>query len=271
MNKKVLFLHGFFASGQCPQAEALRKALSKKADVLSPDLPLHPAEAMELIRTICDKEKPDLLVGNSCGAFYAQIVAPKAGIPALLGNPSFTMSQFLEERIGEHQYKSQRKDGHQTFMIPEELVEEYRSLESSQFDCCNSYYRDRVWGLFGENDDLMHGEQLFLQHYNNAVHFPGGHTPTPDEVKTWYAPLVEKMLLRLSSSEVRHFRHFKGGLYHIVASALDSETCERMVVYQAEYGDCKLWVRPESMFFGHVERDGRRFERFTEYDPDNDK
>ncbi|MCQ2073213.1 MAG: DUF1653 domain-containing protein [Bacteroidaceae bacterium] len=24
-----------------------------------------------------------------------------------------------------------------------------------------------------------------------------------------------------------------------------------MVVYQAEYGDCKLWVCPESMFFGH--------------------
>lgn len=267
MSKKVIFLHGFFASGQCEQAQALREALSRKAEVLSPDLPVHPAEAMELIRTICDKEKPDLLVGNSCGAFYAQMIAPRAGIPALLGNPSFTMSAFLNERIGEHEYKSPRKDGVQTFTITEKLVEEFREIEAVQFDCCNSFWHDKVSGIFGENDTLMHGEELFLQHYNKSVRFPGGHTPTPAEVKTWYAPLAEKMLLRHPRPEVRHFRHFKGGLYHLVTSALDSETCERMVVYQAEYGDCKLWVRPESMFFGMVERDGHRFERFTEYEP----
>lgn len=267
MGKKVIFLHGFFAGGQCEQAQALREALGGKAEVLSPDLPLHPHDAIELIRIICDREKPDLLVGNSCGAFYAQMIAPRAGIPALLGNPSFTMSAFLNERIGEHLYKCPRADGNQTFTITAELVEEFRHIETVQFDCCSSYWRDKVWGLFGQSDTLMHGEGLFLEHYNNSVRFPGGHTPTAAEVRTWYAQLAEKILLRYPRSEVRHFRHFKGGQYHLVASALDSETCERMVVYQAEYGDCKMWVRPESMFFGQVERDGRRFERFTEYEP----
>lgn len=63
-----MFLHGFFASGQCIPALALRDALAEKVQVLTPDLSQHPKEALELIRTICDKEKPDLLVGNSCGS-----------------------------------------------------------------------------------------------------------------------------------------------------------------------------------------------------------
>ena len=103
--KKLLFLHGFFASGQCIPALALRDAMADKVHVLTPDLPQHPMEALELIRTICDKEKPDLLVGNSCGSFYAQMLAPIVGAPALLGNPHFRMTEFLKQRIGEHEYK----------------------------------------------------------------------------------------------------------------------------------------------------------------------
>lgn len=87
--KKILFLHGFFASGQCIPALALREAFAEKVQVLTPDLPLHPREAMNLIKDICEREKPDLLVGNSCGSFYAQMLAPIVGIPALLGNSHF--------------------------------------------------------------------------------------------------------------------------------------------------------------------------------------
>ena len=66
--KTILFLHGFYASGQCVPAVALREAFEGKANVLTPDLPLHPHDAIRLIREICDKEKPDVLVGNSCGS-----------------------------------------------------------------------------------------------------------------------------------------------------------------------------------------------------------
>jgi hypothetical protein len=48
--------------------------------------------------------------------------------------------------------------------------------------------------LFGEQDTLAHFEPLFLEHYNHSFHFPGGHTPTEEEVRTWYVPLVEKLL-----------------------------------------------------------------------------
>ena len=193
--KKILFLHGFFASGQCIPALALRDAFEGKAQVLTPDLPIHPQMALDMIREICDKEKPDLLVGNSCGSFYAQMLAPKVGLPALLGNPHFKMTEFLKQRIGEHEYKSPRKDGNQKFVINEALIQEFAELEAIQFNSCTPDYKDKIWGIFGEKDTLAHFEPLFLEHYNHSFHFPGAHTPTADEVRTWYVPLIEEIII----------------------------------------------------------------------------
>ena len=204
--KKILFLHGFFATGSCPMARALKEAFEGTAVVLTPDLPLHPKEALKEIRSIIDREQPDLLLGNSCGSFLAQMLVPVVGIPALLGNPYFMMTEFLKERIGEHEYKAPRRDGNQRLVIDEALIEEFAELEAVQFDHCNPYYKNRVWGLFGEQDTLAHFSPLFLQHYNQAFHFPGGHTPTEQEVKTWYAPLAQKMLMEFSAN----FQSFHG-------------------------------------------------------------
>ena len=120
--KKILFLHGFFATGSCAMARALKEAFEGTAVVLTPDLPLHPKEALKEIRSIIDWEQPDLLLGNSCGSFLAQMLAPVVGIPALLGNPYFMMTEFLKERIGEHEYKAPRRDGNQQLLIDEALI-----------------------------------------------------------------------------------------------------------------------------------------------------
>ena len=194
--KKILFLHGFFASGQCVPAQALRESFMGRAEVLTPDLPMHPKEALRFIRELIDCDKPDLLIGNSCGSFYAQMLAPVAGIPALLGNPHFQMTEFLKPRIGAHQYKSPRKDGNQDFIIDEALIEEFAELEAIQFNS-NPCNKDRIWGLFGEHDTLAHFEPLFLEHYARSFHFPGGHTPTAEAVRTWYVPLAEKLLMQI--------------------------------------------------------------------------
>ena len=193
--KKILFLHGFYASGQCVPALTLREAFSGRAEVLTPDLPMHPRAALLFIRELIEREQPDILVGNSCGALYAQMLAPVMGIPALLGNPHFRMSEFLRQRIGKHQYKSPRQDGVQTFVIDEDLVDEFAALETTQFDNCREDFKDRIWGVFGEQDTLAHFESVFLEHYNRSFHFPGGHTPTADEVRNWYVPLIEQMII----------------------------------------------------------------------------
>ena len=194
---KILFLHGFYASGQCVPALALRDAFRGRAEVLTPDLSTHPQESLRLIHAIIDHEKPHLLMGNSCGSFYAQMVAPVVGIPALLGNPHFQMTSFLKQRLGEHQFKSPRQDGNQHFVIDEALIQEFAQLEAIQFDNCSPAYKDRIWGLFGEQDTLAHFEPLFLQHYTHSFHFPGGHTPTAEEVRDYYVPLAERMIVEI--------------------------------------------------------------------------
>ena len=44
MTKKILFLHGFFASGACIPAFTLKQCFEGKAEVLTPDLPLYPQD-----------------------------------------------------------------------------------------------------------------------------------------------------------------------------------------------------------------------------------
>lgn len=191
---KILFLHGFYASGSCVPAMTLRQAYEGRAEVLTPDLPLHPTEALALVRSLCECECPDVVVGNSCGSFYAQQVAPSLGISTLLGNPYFLMTEFLRPRVGVQQYKSPRADGRQQFFIDDSLICEFAALEEHQFDDCSIYNKVSVWGLFGEHDTLAHFEPLFLQHYARSFHFPGGHTPTAEEVLQWYVPLIDKLL-----------------------------------------------------------------------------
>lgn len=60
------------------------------------------------------------------------------------------------------------------------------------------------------------------------------------------------------------YRHYKGGVYEVLATARHSETLEAVVVYRPLYNDSGWWVRPYAMFTGTLEVDGvvrQRFER----------
>lgn len=202
MTKKIIFLHGFFASGSCIPAQALKQAFVGKAEVLTPDLPLHPHEALAFIANLCERECPSVLVGNSNGSFLGQIVASRLEIPALLGNPHFEMARFLSERIGAHEYKSPRADGRQHFVIDKPLIDEFADIQAHQWDDCQLRMADSIWGLFGENDHLAHFEPLFLRHYTHAYHFPGAHTPTAEEVRKYYVPLVERLMQQTYNKQI---------------------------------------------------------------------
>ena len=105
-------------------------------------------------------------------------------------------TRFLIERIGEHEYKSSRTDGHQQLVIDQQLIDEFAEVQAHQWDNSRPEFSDRIGELFGENDYLAHFEPLFLQHYTHAYHFPGAHTPTAEEVREFYAPLAEELMCK---------------------------------------------------------------------------
>ncbi len=60
-----------------------------------------------------------------------------------------------------------------------------------------------------------------------------------------------------------YYEHYKGGRYKVLGVALHSETLEEMVIYQAQYGEKLVWVRPIDMFLGEkVLDDGENVPRF---------
>lgn len=261
---KILFLHGFTSSGECEIAQTLRNELSGVAEVTAPDLPLHPAEAMDMLQDLCCREQFDLIVGSSCGAFYGQQLVRVTGVPAVLVSPFFRMTEFLQPRIGWHEYKSPRADGNQRFEITHTLIDEFAEMECHQFDCYDEFDRDRVIGLFGSQDTLAHFRDIFLEYYSTAIDYDGPHTMTADNVLHDLVPVILHTLKNINPHHERYFRHFKGGLYRLWHIAKDSETLQRMVVYQALYGQHGYWVRPERMFFERITRKVRIFPRFAE-------
>lgn len=58
------------------------------------------------------------------------------------------------------------------------------------------------------------------------------------------------------------YEHYKGKPYRVLAVAKHSETLEEMVVYQQQYGEEGIWVRPLGMFLEDVTVEGKRVPRF---------
>lgn len=52
----------------------------------------------------------------------------------------------------------------------------------------------------------------------------------------------------------REYRHFKGNTYKVICIAMHTETKEKLVVYQAMYGEYKYFVRPYDMFIARVDK-----------------
>ena len=150
---KLLFAHGLASSGAYKLADTLRICL--KAEVVAPDLPIDPDEALALLRNLCGQEKPDLTVGLSWGGFLVQQLR---GQRKVLINPDLNVSVLLHVMKGEVKYLSPRRDGATSLTITSALCDRYQELEAVQFAGIDAAEGDLI--LFMDDDVLIQMEAL---------------------------------------------------------------------------------------------------------------
>ena len=169
--KKVLYVHGFASSGKSGTAANLR-LLMPGCEVLCPDIPIHPAEAIDMLRSICSEQHPDLIIGTSMGGMYAEMLH---GYDRILINPAFEIGSTIlkHNMLGKIEFYSPRADGMKDFMMTRQLQEEYAEITRHCFS--NTASDGVVYGLFGRHDDMVDTYDLFASHYSNAIRFDGGH------------------------------------------------------------------------------------------------
>ena len=187
---KILFAHGLASSGKYKMADSLR-ILLRPVHVISPDLPLDPNAAVDMLRDICAREMPDLVVGLSLGGFMAQKLR---GCKRLLVNPDFHPSRLLRTMIGENRYLSPREDGALTFTVTEEICRAYELKERTQFEGIDSVERDSVTGMFADADEMVRcGEEFSLHYPGRLVSYPGGHLPDYPQLKAFIVPVIRTL------------------------------------------------------------------------------
>lgn len=177
---RILFIHGLASSGAYKLADMLR--INLKAEVLAPDVPIDPDKALERLRTLCEKERPQLVAGLSWGGFLAlRLTHPRIAVI----NPDLHISRLLQQHIGPMDYLSPRRSGETQFLITESLCRRYEQLEASGPAASSPL------GLFATEDQLVHCADEFESLYpGRAKKYPGKHLPTFPEVKNYIAPAL---------------------------------------------------------------------------------
>lgn len=187
---KLIYFHGFGSSGEGSTVKTLQELLRDWV-VLAPDIPVDPAEALPFLEELCKKEPPDVIVGTSMGGMYAQQIR---GFKRICVNPAFDLPQHKDILYeGVFDFFNPRKNGETTFTITSEIVSHFEEMEAHQFDGVTDEDREKVYGLFADNDTTVNCEDIFRQHYQNVIHFHGKHRLNRQVIEEVLVPLIKKI------------------------------------------------------------------------------
>lgn len=193
--KKVLYLHGFASAGSTGTATTMRNLLyGRDVMVQSPDIPVSPLQAQQMLSDLVQTEQPDIIVATSMGAMYAEQLR---GIPRILVNPSFHMARLLTFRgLGRREFRNKRQDGTTDFKVDKPLISEFQQVEKCSFQGITPQEKQLVWGLFGTQDKLVNCQADFKKNYGTGQMrlFEGEHFLNDKVLSRVVLPLVEQIL-----------------------------------------------------------------------------
>ena len=187
--KNIVYFHGLSSSGNSRTGNQLRQ-LFPAANVITPDIPIYPSEALTKLRGILAALDPKdtVVVGTSMGGMYAQQMY---GFKRILVNPAFHVSNHLKEALGATlPFFSPREDGATGFPVTEEMVDEFLDMESRQFDNAGG----EVIALFGTKDSTVNCKEEYLKYYSDFRDFEGEHRLTSENIENVVVPLIREKL-----------------------------------------------------------------------------
>ncbi len=168
------------------------RAMLPEVEVLSPDIPVDPVEALPFLQTLVATEQPDLIIGTSMGGMYAQQMH---GYRKICVNPAFNMSKLSKVlRPGVHKFLNGRKDNAKDFRITKEIIQHFFMMEMQQFKGITDFDKENTWGLFGIHDTQVNTYNLFKKYYPNAIRFDGEHSLNEKALRSTVIPLVKQIL-----------------------------------------------------------------------------
>lgn len=184
--KKIMYVHGFGSSAQSGTVTMLRSLLPNTT-IVARDIPLHPEEAVDMLKRMCDEEKPDLIVGTSMGGMYTEMLK---GYDRIVVNPAFEMGSTMSKFTGKQTFQNPRQDGVQEFIVTKGLIKEYTDITTRCFEDITADERQRVVGLFGDADPVVHTFDIFSSHYPTAIRFHGEHRLTDKIAMHYLVPII---------------------------------------------------------------------------------
>lgn len=193
--KKAIYLHGFASAGSTGTATTMRNLLyGRDVMVLSPDIPVSPLQAQQMLSDLVQTEQPDIIVATSMGAMYAEQLR---GVPRILVNPSFHMARLLTFRgLGRREFRNKRQDGATDFKVDKQLISEFQQVEKTSFKGITPQEKELVWGLFGTQDKLVNCQADFKKNYGAGQMrlFEGEHFLNDKVLSHVVLPLLEQIL-----------------------------------------------------------------------------
>lgn len=161
MSKLVVYLHGFASSSQSEKAlitQAFFQQQLPQVELLLPDLPYTPQEALNAIEQALGGRRPDAVIGSSLGGFLGTYLAEQHQCYAALINPAVAPYELLSRHLGTYRHPVLQQD----FTVQAEHMELLQQLERKPSA------PDKYLVLLQEGDEVLD--------YRKAVQFYAGCT-----------------------------------------------------------------------------------------------
>lgn len=192
----LVYLHGFGSNGNSYKTSALKQNFdSRDFNIISPTLPVNPAEAVSAITNLLSNKGNYILIGTSLGGFYADYFNKLADIPCVLINPLIDIEP-MQRHIG----KNENYNTGQPFLYTEK---DYNDLEKLKAKKESMGYSDSPEYILVAKDDELCDYKIAVKTFIHDSHWlqvvpKGGHrfTDTDKVLET-----VEELITDLNGHD----------------------------------------------------------------------